>query len=406
MVPHYRGTPTEDPYVQIQDFFDLCNTQKVHGLNMEVIRLIIFPFSLKYNAKLWLNSLAAGSIHNWEELTIKFLKKFFPTQRTRQLREIQTFKQKDGDLFFEVWEHFKELLLKCPHHNLSQDDQVQAFYEGLNDSNKSLVDLACGGVLMEKNREEAIELFDTLSKNSQQFSSRGRQGLKGNGVYEVNINGGVQNQMATMERKFDMLIKAMTTHSILSIQQIAQLEVYAICFHSDHTTETCPMFSITDQEYTNYVGQNNYPPKKNPYSNTYNSRWQTHPNFSWHNAQNVQNPQGQERNFQQGNNYQALPQVVQPNPEPKKNDLEDALLDFLTKQQQTNAQTSQAIQRLETQVGQLAKELSERKMGEFPMEVDCEQIINHLKREKEEELQSQLVANPSGYYVKDGSSSC
>jgi hypothetical protein len=116
--------------------------------------------------------LVAGSIHNWEELATKFLKKFFPVQRTRQLRrDIQTFQQKDGDLFFEAWENFKELFLKCPHHNLSQDDQVQAFYEGLNDSNKSLVHSACGCVLMEKNSEEAIELFETLSENSQQFSS-------------------------------------------------------------------------------------------------------------------------------------------------------------------------------------------------------------------------------------------
>jgi hypothetical protein len=95
--------------------------------------------------------------------------------------------------------------------------------------------------------------------------------------------------------------------------------------------------------------------------------------------------------------------AVQPNLEPKKNDLEDALLKFLTEHQQTNAQASQAIQRLETQVGQLAKELSERKRGEFPMEAHCEQIINHIKRERE--LQSQLVANPSGYYVEDWSSS-
>jgi hypothetical protein len=131
----------------------------------------------------------------------------------------------------------------------------------------------------------------------------------------------------------------------------------------------------------------------------------------------VQNPQGQQRNFQQGNNYQAPPpQAVQPNPEPKKNDLESALLQFMTAQQQSNTQTSQtikkleantsqAIQRLEAQVGQLAKELSERKRGEFPMEADSEQIINHLKREREEELQSQLVADPNGYYVEDWSSS-
>jgi hypothetical protein len=209
---------------------------------------------------------------------------------------------------------------------------------------------------MEKNSEEAIELFETLSENSQQFSSQGRQGLKRKGVYEVNGNNGVQTQMATLERKLDMLVKVMTTHNISPIQQIAQVEVCAICSHSDHTTETCPMFSFTDQEKANYVGQNNYPPKNNPYSNTYNAGWRTHPNFSWSNTQNVQTPQGQQRNFQQENNYQALPQAVEPNPKPKKNDLEDALLKFLTEQQQTNAQINKAVQRLETQVGQLAKE--------------------------------------------------
>jgi hypothetical protein len=67
---------------------------------------------------------------------------------------------------------------------------------------------------------------------------------------------------------------------------------------------------------------------------------------------------------------------MQPNPEQKKNDLEGAILQFITAQQQTNAQTSlsiqkleatisQTIQRLETQVGQMAKEMSERKRGEF-----------------------------------------
>jgi hypothetical protein len=44
-------------------------------------------------------------------------------------------------------------------------------------------------------------------------------------------------------------------------------------------------------------------------------------------------------------------------------------------------------------------------MVEFPKEAICEQIINHHKRESEEELQSQLLANPNGYYVEDQSSS-
>jgi hypothetical protein len=76
MVPHYRGTPKDDPYLHIRDFFDLCKMQNIHGLNAEGIRLILIPFSSKDNA-LWLNSLAEGSIHNWEELATKFMKKFF-----------------------------------------------------------------------------------------------------------------------------------------------------------------------------------------------------------------------------------------------------------------------------------------------------------------------------------------
>jgi hypothetical protein len=108
----------------------------------------------------------------------------------------------------------------------------------------------------------------------------------------VNGNNGVQTQIATLERKLDMLVKVMITHNISPIEQIAQVEVCAICSHSDHTTETCPMFSFTNLEQANYVGQNNYPPKNNLYSDTYNAGWQTHHNFSWSNTQNVQNRKG------------------------------------------------------------------------------------------------------------------
>jgi hypothetical protein len=39
---------------------------------------------------------------------------------------------------------------------------------------------------MEESSEEVVEFFKTLSKHSQQFSSRGRQGVKSKGMYEVN----------------------------------------------------------------------------------------------------------------------------------------------------------------------------------------------------------------------------
>jgi hypothetical protein len=142
--------------------------------------------------------------------------------------------------FFEAWRHFNKLLLKCPHHNLPQDELVQAFYEGLNDMNKGVVDSGCGGVLMEKSseeEEEAMELFETLSDHSQQFSSRGSQGVKSKGMYEVNLNGESPNQMATVERKLVMIVKAISVQNISPTQQAAQIQVCAVCSQFHHTTE-------------------------------------------------------------------------------------------------------------------------------------------------------------------------
>jgi hypothetical protein len=81
MGPHYKGTPTENLYWHIREFFDPCRTQNVQGLTREEIRLILFPFSLKDSAKIWYNSLTTGSIHTWDEMATKFLKKFFPATR-------------------------------------------------------------------------------------------------------------------------------------------------------------------------------------------------------------------------------------------------------------------------------------------------------------------------------------
>jgi hypothetical protein len=59
--------------------------------------------------------------------------------------------------------------------------------------NKGIVDSGYGGVLMEKICEEAMELFETLSDHTQQFSSKGRQGVKSKRMHEVNPNGGSPN---------------------------------------------------------------------------------------------------------------------------------------------------------------------------------------------------------------------
>jgi hypothetical protein len=53
---HFRGTPTKDPNLHIKEFIDICKFQHVQGLGQEGIRMILFPFSLNDNARLWYNS--------------------------------------------------------------------------------------------------------------------------------------------------------------------------------------------------------------------------------------------------------------------------------------------------------------------------------------------------------------
>jgi hypothetical protein len=130
---------------------------------------------------------------------------------------------------------------------------VQAFYDGLNDANKGVVDSGCGEVLMEKSSEEAMELFETLSEHSLQFSSRGRQGVKSKGLYEVNLNCGSPSHMVVVDKNLDMIVKAMALQNISPSQQATPSQVCAICSQFDHTTDTCPLYSSVDQEQANYV---------------------------------------------------------------------------------------------------------------------------------------------------------
>ena len=94
----------------------------------------------------------------------EFLKKFYPKGRTNTIRRAITgFAQLPGEQIHESWERLKELLRKCPHHDLSKWQIVQAFYESLGDQYRQMVDASCGGAFMSKSEDEAYTLFETLS---------------------------------------------------------------------------------------------------------------------------------------------------------------------------------------------------------------------------------------------------
>ena len=73
---------------------------KMNDVIEDVIRMWLFPFSLRDKARGWLPS---GSINTWEELAQRFLSKFFPPSKTSKLKgEIAQFRQLDFETLYEA----------------------------------------------------------------------------------------------------------------------------------------------------------------------------------------------------------------------------------------------------------------------------------------------------------------
>ena len=56
----------------------MANTVKLNGVRSDVIKLQLFPFSLRDVAATWFDSLPVGSMNTWEELVEAYMSRFFP----------------------------------------------------------------------------------------------------------------------------------------------------------------------------------------------------------------------------------------------------------------------------------------------------------------------------------------
>ena len=172
LIPHFHGMDSENPYLHIKEFEEVCSTFMDRTCTEEVIRLKLFPFSLKDKAKTWLNSLRPRTIGTWQEMQTEFLKKFFPIHRTNALkRQIMNFTQKDSETFYQSWERFKDLLNACPHHGYENWRLISFFYESLTPKMRQFVQTMCNREFFDKEPEEAFEYFDYLAENAQSWDT-------------------------------------------------------------------------------------------------------------------------------------------------------------------------------------------------------------------------------------------
>ena len=86
MKDQFAGTPNEDVASHINTFVELCNMKKKKDVDNDVVKLKLFPFSLRDRAKFWFSSLPRNSIDSWDKCKDAFITKYFPPAKIISLR--------------------------------------------------------------------------------------------------------------------------------------------------------------------------------------------------------------------------------------------------------------------------------------------------------------------------------
>ncbi|GJT62954.1 reverse transcriptase domain-containing protein [Tanacetum coccineum] len=203
----FHGFERDNPHTHINNFKRITSTLRFRDVSNDVIKLMMFPYSLEGNARIWYDKEPPNSILTWEDLT-----------------------------FSEAWERFKEMLRACPHHGFSELTQIDTFYNGLNDNDQDSLNAAAGGNLLSKTTREALNIIENKSKVCY---SRNKSN-----VSRVNTNSR-ESSNKTDERIDKLADQISTLVEIVSKKVVAPATVKAVeesCVYCGgaHTYYNCP----------------------------------------------------------------------------------------------------------------------------------------------------------------------
>jgi hypothetical protein len=166
----FGGSASEDASMHLHVFCEICDMQKFKNVENDIVKLKLFPFSLRGKGKDWLLSLPNGSINSWENLREAFIKKYYhPVKILQNRNNILSFKQNDNEHVATAWERLKIMLRTCPSHGVNEWTVLHSFYNGLNYMSRSMLDSAMGGAFMTTTVDKAKAILENMLQNFSQW---------------------------------------------------------------------------------------------------------------------------------------------------------------------------------------------------------------------------------------------
>src|ERR1041385_8261225 len=257
----------EDAALHLNNFFELCDLQKYMEVYGDIVKLKLFPFSLRGRAKEWLQSLPKNSIDYLDKCKDAFIGKYYPPAKIIQLRiNIMNFRQLDNEHVAQAWERMKSLVKNRPTHGLTTWMVIQTFYAGLNFTLRNLLDSAAGGTFMSTTLGAATKILDERMLNySQWHTERSPTGKKVNSVEEISsLNEKVDLIMSLLMKQPSIDPHDVPLNSLVAQEQV---DVNFVARNNFNNNANRGNFASNPRPFpSNYGNNNTYTSTKNPTS--------------------------------------------------------------------------------------------------------------------------------------------
>ena len=86
MLPIFHGKPSEDPYRHVDELSQVCEINQIHNVSADVMKMKLFPPTLRDRAKDWFLKLGK-EFTSWTEMEEEFLRKYYSVGKTTSVRK-------------------------------------------------------------------------------------------------------------------------------------------------------------------------------------------------------------------------------------------------------------------------------------------------------------------------------